>query len=61
MALLPGNPNEYKKDQTEKAAQLIGENYDRLEHLKLDFKGDLISTLILNCLKENYPGVKLSK
>jgi hypothetical protein len=52
---------EYKKDQAEEAAKLIGENYDQLQHLKLVFEDDLIRTTILNKLEEHYPGVKLNK
>jgi hypothetical protein len=52
---------EYKKDQAEKTAKLIGENYDRLEHLKLEFDDDLIRTTILNYLESHYRGVKLNK
>jgi hypothetical protein len=51
---------EYKKDQAEEAAQLIGENYDRLEHLKLDFEDEDIRATILNYLEEHYPDVKLN-
>jgi hypothetical protein len=51
---------EYKKDQAEEAAQLIGENYDRLEHLKLDFEDEDIRATIFNYLEEHYPDVKLN-
>jgi hypothetical protein len=53
----------YKKERAEKAANLIGENYDRFEHLKLDFAygSSLIKTIIENHLKKYYPGVKLYK
>jgi hypothetical protein len=52
----------YKKEQLEKAAKLIGQNYDRLEHLKLDFYGaSEIERNILDFLGKYYPGVKLQK
>jgi hypothetical protein len=53
--------DEYKKEQAGKAARLIGEKYDRLEHLKLDVYDDLIHTCILNYLKKRYLNVKLNK
>jgi hypothetical protein len=54
---------QYKKEQAERAAQLIGENYDRLEHLKLDLCWDTseLETIMSNYLKKRYPGVKLWK
>jgi hypothetical protein len=51
----------YKKEQAEKAAKLIGENYDRFEHLKLGFELGCIGTYFLNYLEEHHPGVKLNK
>jgi hypothetical protein len=53
----------YKKERTEKAAHLIGDNYDRLEHLKLDFAygGNHIKTVMTNYLKNYHPGVYLIK
>jgi hypothetical protein len=52
---------EYKKVEAEKAAKLIGENYDRLQHLKLDFDDADIRTCVLYYLEEHYPGLKLNK
>ncbi len=61
-AVLPKKSSEqYKKEQAEKVALMIGENYDRLEHLKLDFKDDGIRTWVLECFEEHYPGLKLNK
>jgi hypothetical protein len=54
-------PDEYKKDEAEETAQLIGEKYGRLEHLKLKIYDELINTTILNYLEKHYPGVKLNK
>jgi hypothetical protein len=53
----------YKKERAEKAAHLIGDNYDRLEHLKLDFAygGDHIKIVMTNYLKNYHPGVYLMK
>jgi hypothetical protein len=53
--------DDFKKEQAEEAARLIGEKYDRLEHLKLDVYDDLISATILNYLEEHCPDVKLNK
>jgi hypothetical protein len=53
--------DEYKKEQAEKVARLIGEKYDRFEHFKLDFEDDFIRTIVLNYLEEHYPDVKLNK
>jgi hypothetical protein len=53
--------DEYKKEQAEKAAQLIGEKYDRFEHLKLNISCVNIRACILKYLEEHYPGVKLNK
>jgi hypothetical protein len=54
---------QYKKKQAEKAAQLIGENYDRLEHLKLNFANRFynIKTIIQDFLEKYFPGVKFNK
>jgi hypothetical protein len=47
----------YEKEQAERAAQLIGENYDRFEHLTLDFPPwDYdIESCIMNYLKNIIP------
>ncbi len=51
---------EYATDLAEKIARLIGEKYDRLEHLKFHsaykFQG-----AIENYLEKHYPGAKLNK
>jgi hypothetical protein len=54
---------QYKKEQVERAAQLIGENYDRFDHLKLYFPEEScgIETDMLDHLKKYYPGVNLTK
>jgi hypothetical protein len=65
MALVPKYPEysaeEYKKDQAEKTAKLIGENYDRFKHLKLDFDDGDIYAWVLNYLESHYRGVNLNK
>jgi hypothetical protein len=65
-ALLSENPEisaaKYKKEQAEKTARLIGEKYDRLEHLKLNFEPiSGIKRMILNFLGKYYPSVELHK
>jgi hypothetical protein len=52
---------DFKKEQAEEVARLIGEKYDSLEHLKLDVYNDLIRTCILNYFDQKYPGVKMNK
>jgi hypothetical protein len=52
---------EYMKEQAEEVARLIGEKYDRFEHLKLDFNDEVMRTCVLNYLEEYYPDVKLNK
>ncbi len=55
----------YEKEQAERAAQLIGENYDRLENLQLYFvyfvSETAEKTIMLNYLESQYPGVKFWK
>jgi hypothetical protein len=52
----------YDKEHAEKAAKLIGENYHRFEHLKLEFyDASGIERNILDFLGKYYPGVKLHK
>ncbi len=53
--------NENKMEQAENIAYLIGEKYDRLEHLKMDFHEDVIRNYVLNYLSKFYPTVKLNK
>jgi hypothetical protein len=50
-----------RKEQTEKAAKLIGENYHRFEHLNLDFQLTEVNRIVLEFLENYYPGVKLHK
>jgi hypothetical protein len=50
-----------RKEQTEKAAKLIGENYARFVHLKLDFHLPDVNRIVLEFLGKYYPGVKLHK
>jgi hypothetical protein len=55
---------QYKKEQTERAAQLIGKNYDRLEHLHLNFdfwRVREVRDIILNHLEKYHSGVELYK
>jgi hypothetical protein len=54
---------QYKKKQALKAAQLIGENYDRLEHFELCFENGYydIDVIIRDYLKKHFPDVKLYK
>jgi hypothetical protein len=47
----------YEKRLAENIARLIGENYDRFEHLKLNLFGDSIRRCVLNYLEKHYPGV----
>jgi hypothetical protein len=60
---VPDDPeySENKKEQAEEVAKLIGEKYDRLEHLKLTVYDDLIRTCILNYFEKHCPGVELNK
>jgi hypothetical protein len=52
----------HRKEQSEKAAKLIGENYDHFEHLKLDLREEpSIERIVLYSLEKYYPGVKLQK
>jgi hypothetical protein len=53
------NLPEYKLEQAEKTARLIGENYDRFENLKLEFAEES-GELVTECLKK-YPCVKIEK
>jgi hypothetical protein len=50
-----------RKEQTEKAAKLIGENYASFEHLNLDFQLTEVNRIVLEFLEKYYPGVKLHK
>jgi hypothetical protein len=54
---------QYEKEQAERAAQLIGENYDRFEHLKihLDDCNMNIGPIMLNYLEKHHPGITLIK
>jgi hypothetical protein len=54
---------QYKTKQALKAAHLIGENYDRLEHFELNFANRFynIKTIIQDCLEKYFPGVKFNK
>jgi hypothetical protein len=51
----------YKKEQVEKTAKLIGENYDSFEHLKLIFCAAWVNRIVLEFLEKYYPDVKLQK
>jgi hypothetical protein len=61
LTLLSSIVTGYEKKQAEETARLIGENYERLEHLKLKFEDEDISACILKYLAMHYPGVKLEK
>jgi hypothetical protein len=51
-----------EKELSEKAARLIGENYARFEHLKLNFgPASRLERIILDFLGKHYPGVTLRK
>jgi hypothetical protein len=52
----------YEKEQAERAAQLIAENYDRLENLHLNFVSETTEKSIMSdYLKSQYPSAKLYK
>jgi hypothetical protein len=50
----------YVKEQAEKTANLIGENYDRFEHFLLKLEED-DGEHIISHLKKNYPNVRIEK
>jgi hypothetical protein len=53
----------YKKKQALKMAQLIGENYDRLKHLELNFANYYydVEAIIQGYLGKHFPAVKFNK
>jgi hypothetical protein len=53
----------YKKKQALKTAQLIGENYDRLKHLELNFANYYydVEAIIQGYLGKHFPAVKFNK
>ncbi len=54
---------QYMKEQAERTAQLIGENYDRFAHWKLQFEycDKNIEPIILDYLEKHFPDVSLIK
>jgi hypothetical protein len=51
--------NYYEKEQAEKTAQLIGENYDRFEHIMLTLCDG--GEHIINYLQKHYPNVRIEQ